>query len=144
MKARKNKKVSKKQSVIAASTGHMAIIIMSVFCVVIMNILAASSCNHLHKTIGEEERELARLEDACRREETRWEEMKTPEKIEEALRRHGLAMKPPRPDQIVHMTSQGAPYPGQISVARAKKRASMNMASLSTVSTPRRALKGRR
>ena len=141
MKARRNKKVSQKQAVVAAATGHIAIILMALFCVVILNILATSSTNHLMKTIGEHERTLARLENDCRREETRWEEMKTPEKIDDALKRHGLQMSPPRPEQIVHMTAQGKPYPGQISVARAKKRAAMNIAS---VSIPRRTHKSRR
>ena len=68
------------------------------------------------------ERELARLEDAHMRESTRWEEMKTPDRIERALLQHGLSMRPPRPEQTVRMTANGTPYPGQLSLARARQR----------------------
>ena len=48
--------------------------------------------------------------------------MTTPERVEEALLRHGLPMKPPHPVQNVQMRSDGTPYPGQISLARANRR----------------------
>lgn len=119
---KRNRKVPKKSSVVATGTSHMGVVLIAIFFAVIINILASSSCKQILKSIGENERKLARLEDACTREESRWEEMKTPEKIEAALMRHGLAMRPPRPDQIVRMTSTGKPYPGQLSLLRAKKR----------------------
>lgn len=137
---RKNKRVPKKMSVVTTGTAHIGAILAAFFIMVIINILASSSCKQLMKTIGEDERRLARLEDACMREASRWEEMKTPEKIEAALMRHGLAMRPPRPDQIVHMTAAGKPYPGQLSVARARKRA-MQMASYGASSDSRRGRK---
>lgn len=130
-------------SVVAAGTAHFGAILAILFVMVIVNILASSSCKQLMKAIGEDERALARLEDACMREATRWEEMKTPENIEAALMRHGLSMKPPRPDQIVHMTSAGNPYPGQLSVARARK-ANMRMVKYGSSSDGRLGRSARR
>ena len=48
--------------------------------------------------------------------------MVTPEKLEIALLKHGLAMKTPRAEQVVRLKSDGRPYPGQISVAKAAER----------------------
>jgi hypothetical protein len=79
------------------------------------------------KAIGEKERTLARLEDERVRESARWEEMKTPEKLESALNRHGLAMRYPKAAQIVRMKPNGQPFPGQISLAKAEKRANASM-----------------
>ena len=106
----------------AKTTMRFGAIIVFFFVMVILNILSASSCTQLLKTKGELERELVRLEDAYMRESTRWEEMKTPERVEMALLRHGLSMRPPRPEQTIRMKSDGLPYPGQISVARAAQR----------------------
>ena len=109
-------------SVVAANTMRFGAIIVLFFLMVILNILSASSCTQLMKQKGELEREIVRLEDSRMRESTRWEEMKTPEKVEMALLRHGLAMKLPRPDQNVILMTDGTPRPGQISIAKAKAR----------------------
>ena len=111
-------------SAAAKTSAHFGAIILVLFVMVILNLLAKSSCQQIMKTIGEDERELAKLEDERMRAATRWDEMKTPEKIEMALLRHGLVMKPPRPDQNVNMKSDGTPYPGQLSVAKSRQRAS--------------------
>jgi len=132
MKKSRNRRVGRTYSVVVAGVGHLAAIGVAVFVVGLMNVLANTSCKQLIKTIGEEGRQLAKLEDACMRESTRWEEMKTPEKIERALLRHGLSMKPPRADQIVHMRTNGQPYPGQLSVARARQRQSVKTAQVRT------------
>ena len=89
---RKNRKVSKRMSVIAANTMRFGAIIVFFFVMVILNLLSSSSCTQLLNEKGEKERELAKLEESHRRESTRWEEMKTPEKVEAALFRHGLKM----------------------------------------------------
>ena len=119
---RKNRKVPKKMSVVATNTMRFGAIIVFFFVMVILNLLSASSCKQLLKTKGALEHELAKLEDARMRESTRWETMKTPEQIERALISHGLAMRPPRPEQTVRMKSSGLPYPGQLSLAKAKQR----------------------
>ena len=74
------------------------------------------------KSIGEGRRTLAKLEEERQRQSTMWDRMKIPERIERALLQHGLEMKPARPDQNVQMKSDGTPYPGQLSVARAQRR----------------------
>lgn len=119
---RRNRKRSKKMSVMAANTLHFVAVILMLFVMVIINLLASSSCQQLMKNIGEKERALGKLEEERVRESARWEEMKTPEKLESALLRHGLAMKYPKPDQVVRMKANGKPYPGQLSVAKARQR----------------------
>lgn len=118
---RKNRKIPKKRSVVATNTMHFGAIIVVFFVMVMLNLLATSSCTQLMKAIGEKERELGKLENSRIRESSRWEEMKTVEKIERALLRHGLSMKPPRADQIVRMRADGTPYPSQLSLARARR-----------------------
>ena len=122
MRMKRNRKVSRRRSVIGMHVMHFGAVLLMFAVMVILNLLASSSCNQLMKSIGEKERELARLEEARTRESLRWEEMKTPEKIEMALLRHGLKMSIPRPDQFVHMKADGTPYPGQLSVSRARHR----------------------
>lgn len=119
---RKNRKRSKKMSVMAANTMHFGAVIVMLFVMVIINLLASSSCQQLMKSIGEKERALDKLEEERVRESVRWEEMKTPEKLESALLRHGLAMRYPKADQVVRIKANGKPYPGQLSVAKAQQR----------------------
>jgi len=120
---KKNRRVNKKMSVNTLIATHFGSVLIVLFIMVVLNLLASSSCQQIMKSIGENERELKRLEDVCNRASTCWEEMKTPEKIGAALLRHGLAMRPPRPSQNVFMKEDGTPYPGQHSVAMARKRA---------------------
>ena len=119
---RRNRKIPKKMSVVATNTMRFGVIIVFSFVMVILNMLSSSSCTQLLKNKGELERELAKLEDARTREATRWEAMTTPERVEEALFRHGLAMKMPQAIQNVQMRADGTPYPGQPSLARATQR----------------------
>ena len=119
---RKNRRVPKKMSVMAANSMRFGAIIVIFFVMVILNLLSSSSCTMLLKEKGMKEKELAKLEQTRTQEATRWEELKTPEKIEVALLRHGLSMKMPRPDQWVRMRADGTPlYPNQVSVKRARQ-----------------------
>ena len=120
---RKNRKVSKRMSVIAANTMRFGAIIVFFFVMVILNLLSSSSCTQLLNEKGEKERELAKLEESHRRESTRWEEMKTPEKVEAALFRHGLKMSTPRADQCIRLNARGVPYPNQLALTRLRQRA---------------------
>ena len=119
---RRNRKIPKKMSVVATNTMRFGAIIVFFFVMVILNLLSSSSCKQLENANGLLEREIAKLDDACVRESTRWEEMKTPEKVEEALLKHGLAMKLPRADQTVRLRPDGQPLAGQLSVSKAKMR----------------------
>lgn len=133
---RKNRKIPKNLSVVATNTMRFGAILVFGFVMVILNLLASSTCKHLMKTKGEMEKELARLDDARRQESTRWDEMKTPDRIETALLRHGLSMKLPRPDQNVRMRSDGTPYPGQLSLARNRRSVGGTSAALSKTAAP--------
>lgn len=128
MARRKNRKINKKMSVNVQITTHLGAVIAFLFVMVILNLLATTSCQQLTKRIGEEEKELARLEDACNRAATHWEEMKTPAKVETALLRHGLSMKPPRTDQNVFVGPGGYVDPKQIAVAKRLRRANVAVA----------------
>ena len=119
---RKNRKIPKKMSVVATNTMRFGAIIVFFVVMVILNLLSSSSCTQLLKVKGELEREIVKLDDARMRESTRWEQMKTPERVEEALLRHGLAMKLPRADQTVRLSPNGQPLAGQLSVSKAKMR----------------------
>ena len=119
---RKNKKVSKKMSVVANRSAQIGSVMLAVFLTVLVNLLANSSCAQMMKSIGEKERELARLGDEYARESEKWEEMKSPANLEAALLRHGLAMSYNREDQIVRMKANGKPYEGQISIAKIQNR----------------------
>jgi hypothetical protein len=133
---RKNRKIPKTMSVVASNTMHIGAVILMLFVMVILNILASSSCQQQHKEIGEKERELAKLEDSYTRESTRWEEMKTPERISVALRNHGLMMDIAGPDRIVRVRKNGRLLEGQISVKKARSK----LASNSLMGVPRQTI----
>lgn len=122
MKMSKNRKTTKRMSVVARATSYFGTVIVIFFIMVIINMLASSSCHQLMKSIGESKRTLAKLEEERQRQASKWDRMKIPERIDRALLQHGLDMKPARPDQNVQMRSDGIPYPGQLSVARAARR----------------------
>lgn len=121
---RKNKKVSKKMSVVATNTMRFGAIIVFFFVMVILNVLSSSSCSQLMDEKGQRERELAKLEESHRRESTRWEEMKTPERVEAALVRHGLRMSTPRADQCIRLNGRGEPCSDRLALRRFRQRSS--------------------
>ncbi|MBQ2624581.1 MAG: hypothetical protein IJI36_06925 [Kiritimatiellae bacterium] len=130
---RKNRKMPKKMSVMAGRSVQIGALIITCFAMVILNMLASSSCKQLENTIGEKKRQIDSLEDSYKREKANWEKMLTPANLEQALLRHGLAMKFPKTEQVVRMDAAGRPYPGQRSVARATQR---NKAAQSAKYTP--------
>lgn len=119
---KKNRKRSKKMSVMASRSMHIGAVMVMLFVMVILNLLASSSCNQLMKSIGEKEKLLTKLEKDRTRESARWDAMKGPEDIDRALLRFGLAMRYPKAEQVVVMDAHGRPRPGQLSVARAAAR----------------------
>lgn len=108
---KQNRKTTKRWSTVATNSTRFGAIIGALFVMVILNLLASSSCQQLSKSIGEGEKILSRLEDECRQECNRWDSMKTPEKLQAALLRHGLKMAPAHPNQNIHMKADGTPYP---------------------------------
>lgn len=119
---RKNRKISKKMNVVARQTVNMGMILLTLFAMVIFNMLASLNCKQLGKTIGEKERILAKLEQDCQRESYRWEQMKTADGLEAALKDNALAMHYPKAGQVVRMSRSGEPLPGQIAVFKAAQR----------------------
>lgn len=119
---KKNRKRSKKMSVMASRSMHIGAVMIMLFVMVILNLLASTSCTQLMKSIGEKEKLLSRLEKDRQRESARWDAMKGPEDLDRALLRFGLSMHYPKAEQIVMMDGQGRPRPGQLSVARARAR----------------------
>ena len=120
---RRNRKMPKKMSVMAGRSVQIGAVMVMAFAMVILNMLASSSCKQLSKTISEKERQLAKLENDQKREQERWDEMKTSERLDAALLKHGLAMRYSKPEaQVVRMDKSGRPYSGQASVARATER----------------------
>ena len=130
---RKNRKMPKKMSVMAGRSVQIGALIITCFAMVILNMLASSSCKQLENTIGEKKRQIDSLEDSYKREKANWEKMLTPANLERALLKHGLAMRFPKTEQVVRMDAAGRPYPGQRSVARATQR---NKAAQSAKYTP--------
>ena len=122
---KRNRRRSKKMSVMASRSMHIGAVMVMFFVMVILNLLASSSCNQMMKSIGEKEKTLAKLEDERARESARWDAMKTTDNIDRALLRFGLSMKYARAEQIVRMDSAGRPKPGQLAVARARKGSSL-------------------
>ena len=77
-----------------------------------------SHCSSIARDNGKNEKELQRLEAELTRENTRWDEMKVPERLNIALARFGLEMSAPKEEQIVRMTGAGIPAPGQLALRR--------------------------
>lgn len=125
----KNRKISKKMSVIAQGSTMLCAVIVMLFVMVVVNLLADSSCSQLMKSIGAKEAQLKRLTDDCSRESARWDEMTTPDRLEAALKRHGLAMRYANAAQNIRMNAAGKPEPGQFAVARMEQRSHANTAS---------------
>ena len=127
---RKNRKIPKRMSVVATNTMRFGAIIIFFFVMVILNVLSSQSCTHLQNAKGALEREIVKLDEARTRESTRWEEMKTTERIETALLRHGLLMRTPGPAQTIVLRADGTPRPGQLSLAKAKMRTGVAAAAV--------------
>lgn len=81
-----------------------------------------SGCRTAASRMGTAERELAHLDGELERETMHWNEMKTPERLETALRAHGLEMNLPHPDQVINVTADGHIPQRQMSVVRAMRR----------------------
>lgn len=117
----RNRKRSNRMSVMAGQTARIGSVIFLLFIMVFVNMLANSSCGQVSRTIGEKEKLLDKLEAERVRESSRWEAMLVRESLDEALRRHGLAMRTPRPDQYVKMRPDGTPVPQQANLAALRR-----------------------
>jgi hypothetical protein len=80
-----------------------------------------SKCKQLNQEIRKYETKHDGLENARAREGLRWDEKKTPEKLEHAMLQSGLAMDYPKASQVVRLDSRGRLVAGQVSLARINK-----------------------
>lgn len=120
---KKNRRMSRKLSVVTVHFMHLGAVLLTLFLMVIFNMVASSRCTQLERTLGQKRKVLERLDEEFERESARWEEMKTSERLEAALVKHGLSMHYPKASQIVRMRTNGTPYPGQLSISKLDIRA---------------------
>lgn len=93
-------------------------VIVTIVTVALVYWFVDSKCALLGQEIRKHEQKYSALENERVREAARWDEKKTPEKLERAMLQHGLAMNYPTAEQVVRMDQGGRPLPGQLSVAR--------------------------
>ena len=117
-------------SVVASRTMYAGAVIVMFFAMVILNLLASSSCTQLMKSIGDKEKLLGKLEESYQRESAKWDEMITPERLEHHLVKHGLSMHYAKPAQTIRMRHDGTPYPGQLSLVKAEARVNSRSVAL--------------
>lgn len=96
-------------------------VIVSIVTVALVYWFVDSKCALLGQEIRRHETTYVARENERVREAARWDEKKTPEKLERAMLQHGLAMNYPTAEQVVRMDGAGRPLPGQLSVARFQK-----------------------
>ena len=77
-----------------------------------------SKSAQLGQEIRKCEQKYTALENERVREAARWNEKKTPEKLERAMLQHGILMTYPTAEQVVRMDANGRPVPGQLALAR--------------------------
>ena len=118
---RRNKR-TKRCSEFTLNTMHIAAIVLSLFIMLMAYWVLDSRCGAIGQEIGAAEKALAKLDGELERETMKWNEMKTPERLEIALKKHGLNMNNPAPDQVIKMMPNGKMAPRQISVVRAQRR----------------------
>ncbi len=80
-----------------------------------------TKCTLLSQEINRQDIAYKRLENERIREQSRWDEKKTPESLRTTLQRHGLAMDYPAATQIVRLDTKGSVAPDQLAVARLKR-----------------------
>lgn len=119
---RKNKIVSKRMSRVSVHTMHIGAIMITFFAMVVLNLMASSSCSQLSKSIADKENVLKHKRIELNRNVVRWEAAKSSSNLERALVKRGMAMYYPRPSQIVRMDRDGNVLPSQTSVAVLRRR----------------------
>lgn len=115
---RKNRKRHVNAKALSPAVVGMSVLIVSL---TLTYCCLDSKCNQLGQEIRKHEQRFESLEDERVREESRWNDNRTPEKLNQAMLRHGLQMDYPAPDQMVRLDVAGEPLPGQIAVAKFRK-----------------------
>lgn len=133
----RNRRVTRRMARVTSHTLCAAGIVVMLAVMTLLNVLASTAGKRLLDSIGDKERKLIRLDEDLARESAHWEEMLSPDRLERTLIRNGIAMKYPRPDQVIRMTAEGRVIPGQIAVARARGELMPPTAKVSKKSTRR-------
>ena len=119
---RKNRRLAAKSGGVMNSLSvRLAALILIGVVMTIFNVLEKSTCTRISAEIGRSERELRKLEDDRERESARLAAMMTPAQLDWTLRKNGMAMRLPGPEQQVKMGVNGRPLPGQLSLAKAAR-----------------------
>ena len=113
----RNRIVSKRMSRISVHTMHIGAIMIMFFAMVVLNLMASSTCSQLSKSIADKENILKQKRVELNRNIVRWEAAKSSSNLERALVKRGMAMYYPKPSQIVRMDESGKVLPSQASVA---------------------------
>ena len=140
---RRNKR-TKRCSEFTLNTMHIAAIVLSLFIMLMAYWVLDSRCGAIGQEIGAAEKALAKLDGELERETMKWNEMKTPERLELALKKHGLNMNNPAPDQVIKMKPNGRVAPRQMSVVRAQRRNAGTVSRTVQDTTPQKALAPKR
>ena len=118
---RKNRKVSANTAAAGEHAAWIGGLVVLAGIMAIVNVLANTTCNQLQASIGEKERQLAKLEDAYQRENAQLSSLRTPENLSRTLRKYGMAMNVAQPHQLIKMSRSGKPYPvSMAAIARAR------------------------
>ncbi len=134
---RRNRRVSRKQSVMGMHAMHLGVIILTLLATVIVNQCASASCDRLMNKIGEKERILKRKDAELSRVKARWDAVKSSDGLRRALDARGVEMAAARPDHIIRISSSGAYDRRQRSVSLVRKRFS-SVARVETLPSPSR------
>ena len=132
---RKNKKISKRMSRLTVNMMHLGAIMLTFFVMVVLNLMASSSCSQLTKIIADKDRPLADSKVELSKNIVRWDSVKSSVNLERALVVRGMSMNYPKSNQIVRMDERGRVIPSQNSVAilrRKKQEQERSTASFET------------
>lgn len=132
---RKNKKISKRMSRLTVNMMHLGAIMLTFFVMVVLNLMASSSCSQLTKIIADKDKQLADSKVELSKNIVRWDSVKSSVNLERALVVRGMSMNYPKSNQIVRMDERGRVIPSQNSVAilrRKKQEQERSTASFET------------
>lgn len=129
---RKNRRLKKHAVVTMGSTG-IVLLIFSLSAALLIYWSLDQRCTTIGREIGKAERTYKALETELRRENTKWEGMTSPSKLDERLTRSGIQMRSQVQDQVVKMSLDGRPMPG-LAVQRARARMAKNEMIATTTS----------
>jgi hypothetical protein len=114
---------------------HLGAIMLTFFVMVVLNLMASSSCSQLTKIIADKEKQLADSKVELSKNIVRWDSVKSSVNLERALVVRGMSMNYPKSNQIVRMDERGRVIPSQNSVAvlrRKKQEQERSTASFET------------